>query len=361
MALGLVVGGGPAGLSAALGLRRSGWEATLLEQQDRWGGRVCGEFLDSEALSHLAWLGLLDRAREKGSEISHIRIGTGRDREARVALPTPTLTLSRHDLEDILLSSAQKNGVVVRTGVRVTDRILRQRKWQIPLRTGEEVSSDILILAAGRFADGNTPDQGQNQGWYGWSADFNGLHQDPRELTMFFYQGGYVGGVVFPNGAGHICGLVRRDEVSLNWENIFQLARTLCPGFARLTCEAVRKTPWRGVGPLPFGVRRSGKEIRVGDAAAVGDPFMGEGIGRALAAGRMLHAAIQVTGGTDVDLLAGYNKIWRQAYRPRQWLGYALRTLLNQDRIADFVINVLISRPNRIAHLIPFFHGGFTG
>ncbi|MDQ3908365.1 MAG: FAD-dependent oxidoreductase, partial [Acidobacteriota bacterium] len=56
----IVVGGGPAGASAAIHLARAGARAALVEQKRFPREKLCGEFISPECLEHFARLGVLD-------------------------------------------------------------------------------------------------------------------------------------------------------------------------------------------------------------------------------------------------------------------------------------------------------------
>ena len=75
-----VIGAGPAGLSAAIGLTRAGYRVNVTEQRLRWTGRVCGCFLSPEASRHLQWLDVLRDVEAVAVPVSvgvHVRVSVG--------------------------------------------------------------------------------------------------------------------------------------------------------------------------------------------------------------------------------------------------------------------------------------------
>ncbi|RYG21970.1 MAG: FAD-dependent oxidoreductase, partial [Chitinophagaceae bacterium] len=52
----LIIGGGLAGLTAALHLQKGGLEVTLVEKNDFPSHKVCGEYISNEVLPYLKWL-----------------------------------------------------------------------------------------------------------------------------------------------------------------------------------------------------------------------------------------------------------------------------------------------------------------
>ena len=62
-----IVGGGLAGLTLAIGLRRRNVPVTLWEAGHYPRHRVCGEFISGRGLASLARIGLLDGLRSAGA------------------------------------------------------------------------------------------------------------------------------------------------------------------------------------------------------------------------------------------------------------------------------------------------------
>ena len=83
----LVIGGGPAGSSAAMLLARAGWAVTLVEQHRFPRDKVCGECLSALGLRILGALGLTSAVRDYGAVELHHACLYGPDGEvARVPL-----------------------------------------------------------------------------------------------------------------------------------------------------------------------------------------------------------------------------------------------------------------------------------
>jgi flavin-dependent dehydrogenase len=316
-----VVGGGPAGAAAALGLLRRGLDVEVFERRARWTGRVCGAFLSPEAVGHLRWLGLSETARGAGAaEVRAVRVASAWGFDRTLPLPASGLALPRRALEEILLDAVRRAGGRVTLGPAA-------------------VASTPSVLAAGRFG-GDPPPKG-GRGWYGWNAVFQGAGRRPGDMSLHFGPGIYVGTLAFSDGSMNMSGLLYKDA-PVGWSEVFQRCRDRMPSLREDLGPARRATEWTGVGPLPHGTKiipRPGV-FPAGDAAAVGDPFFGEGIGRALAAGRMLFDAWGAP-----DPWAAYHRAWDRAFRRRLRTGALLRNLLRRPLLLKLLLPALARPP----------------
>jgi 2-polyprenyl-6-methoxyphenol hydroxylase-like FAD-dependent oxidoreductase len=122
-----IVGAGPAGLTAALALRRLGLEATVFEQAEDYQRIGGGIVLHDNGQRVLEALGLLDSFRPHLQPCSVIAAERGDGRVLGTAVfgrfspplrHLPAVVL-RHRLQEHLLAAARANGVEVRFGHRV--------------------------------------------------------------------------------------------------------------------------------------------------------------------------------------------------------------------------------------------------
>src|SRR3954469_24663991 len=116
----IVVGGGPAGASAAVHLAASGARVLLAERERFPREKLCGEFISPECLEHFARLGVLEEMEQGGGArvsetVFYAPSGRG------VAVPSAwfgghggdALGLSRAEMDARLLARAREVGVTV--------------------------------------------------------------------------------------------------------------------------------------------------------------------------------------------------------------------------------------------------------
>lgn len=364
----VVVGAGPAGLSAAIGLRQAGVQVSLLEQRAEWPGRVCGGFLNPEGVGHLDSLGILDAVTAVGVTVPSARVTTPRRLDRRVDVTvrgTAGLAMTRRSLEETMLELAREAGVSVELHVRVVSVRADSNGWSVATRRGtavDERHADLVVLADGRFSLAAPRMAKERQGWFGWNATFMGVPQRPGELSVHFFPFGYIGVLTFADGSSNVCGLALFEhEAPRPWDEFWPSALARQPPLDRLMAGAARVTRWQGVGPLPFSQARRHMDgvILAGDAAAVGDPYMGEGISRALGTGPMLRRVLArpLEGRIHADAVCtAYRELWVRRYAPRLRLGAVTRHLIRRPAVFHALLGLLVPRPRLMRSVTRVFH-----
>lgn len=148
-----VVGGGPAGVAAAISAPMRGADVTLFEKSQLPRHNVCGEFLSPEAIPLLEHLGVWNRILEAGAvPIDRFSLHF-RKRSVTHRLAESAYGISRFTLDQLLLDAVRQRGVTV---VRK-----RQAKPSIPgvLATGRP---PVAVTGGGEGTDGES--QGKAEG-----------------------------------------------------------------------------------------------------------------------------------------------------------------------------------------------------
>lgn len=255
-----IIGGGLAGLSLGLALRRADVPVTIFEAGEYPRHRVCGEFITGLAPSTVARLELgpvledAQRHREVAWFID--------EAPARIQrLPSPAFGLSRHTLDARLAAAFVSAGGELRTRTRVTELTTRPGR----------------IFASGRRRGGST--------WLGLKVHVHDLTLD-RELELHLGANCYVGLARIENGAVNVCGLFRRQAVSGRGPALlFAYLRKagLATLAARLEAAALDPDSFCAVAALSFDRRVPADDrVSLGDACAMIPPFTGNGMAMAL-------------------------------------------------------------------------------
>src|SRR5580704_9011388 len=113
----VVIGGGPAGSSAAIRLARDGYKIRLYEKSHFPRAKLCGGFLSPEGLTDLEDLNILSSLRRSGAiPIRRTVIASQSGGVIESSLPEPALSISRDIMDDLLLQEARRAGVEVLHG-----------------------------------------------------------------------------------------------------------------------------------------------------------------------------------------------------------------------------------------------------
>jgi flavin-dependent dehydrogenase len=183
-----IVGGGLAGLTLGIGLRRQGVPVTIWEAGAYPRHRVCGEFISGNGQNSLARLGMLDGLHTAGVCLARIvAFFTGATMVVQHPLPEAALCISRFDLDQWLARQFQRLGGELRQGER----------WSGKFGEG-------IVRASGRRAEPLT------NGWrlFGLKVHARDVPMD-ADLEMHFVPAGYVGLCKLASGEVNICGLFR--------------------------------------------------------------------------------------------------------------------------------------------------------
>lgn len=261
-----IIGGGLAGLTLGIALRREGVPVTLHEAGQYPRHRVCGEFLSGRGVEILREMGFYEKLVAAGArEARTLKFFTGEDATKVMGMPTPALCLSRYRLDALLAEAFVRLGGYLRTGSRYVDGY------------GEGV-----IRATGRQVQAEV----DGWRWIGIKAHALDLTLE-ADLEMHLGPDAYVGLCGVEENRVNVCGLFRTRETMADLKETWQSRlggddmSTLTEKLSSITFD---KESFCVVAGLPIRPFQKGDSavLSVGDAVAMIPPVTGNGMSLAI-------------------------------------------------------------------------------
>ncbi len=372
----IIIGGGPAGSSAAIRLAEAGARVALLEEKRMPREKLCGEFITPECFPTLARLGVMDRLTDAGAQrITRLTlsVATGRCVHTPIAKMSDispwALSLSRGRFDQILFERAREAGAVCLEGVAVKQCLFDGANLSgveaMTLPDGRQVEyrAPFVIDASGRNSR-LMVERGERVGGlrgsrlYALKAHLTGVDAITDQVELYFFPQGYGGLSRVERGLVNLCFIAAERNVrqaggdgsKLVRETVMEnrLARERLANF-----DVVGK--WLSVGPLTFGKRRLSQKgvIAIGDASGMIDPFTGTGMQMALRTGELAAESI-IEAGPHASLdriIAAYCAKYDNEFGSRMRMAGFLRSAAFSPATANFFAGILARTP-RLARAV---------
>ena len=383
----IVVGGGPAGSSAAFFLAKAGIGVTLLDRSRFPRDKTCSEYLSPQASRLLDAMNALGAVESSGAaQLSGMRVhapngatihGEFAAQHGFRGYSDRGLAIRRTILDSILLDRAREAGVNVQEGVRVTN-VLRNSRGAVEgvatidsdgntshHKTRLVIGADGLRSVIARRLNLVRPSRWPKR--IALVAHYSGV-EHPRDFgEMYVDRGGYCGVAKVGNGMTNVAVVVpvsRAPEIAVDRTEFLESWIAERPEIAQRFRGAVRVTAVRATGPFATSAKRAwvpGAAL-VGDAAEFFDPFTGEGIYTALRGGEMLAGLVSDPLRTDRAMETALREYERERRREfsGKWLvekfvGAAVASPLLINRAAR-----VLSRRRDMADLLVGVVGDFV-
>jgi geranylgeranyl reductase family protein len=343
----IIVGAGPGGCSAAIGLARRGYEVLLVEKEKFPRGKVCGDGIGPPALDALDRLGILPEVMQRNPwKIDGVKLSSPAGHLvtapfSHLKSPYPyALVMPRREFDFLIFEQTRKfANVQVLENWTVKDLILRDGSAEgvRAESNGEkrEFRGRILVGADGVYSTVRRKifprKKGPVIGAFGVRAYFQGVQGLSHHIEVHCPRSILPGyGWVFPMGedsANVGVGISSAQLPQKDLRKLFQAFIEETPLVKeKLRTARLVEHSFQGA-PIPlagFWRRRSRRNILlVGDAGSFADVLTGEGIYFALRSGECaaeaIHTALSSSGEIEK---AGklYEKAWRGALGSREFL-----------------------------------------
>ncbi|MBV9348069.1 MAG: FAD-dependent monooxygenase [Pseudolabrys sp.] len=369
----LVIGGGPAGATAALLLARAGWSVALVEKKEFPRRKVCGEFISATSLTLLRELGVLPQfAAQAGPPVRQVGFFAGKHSfTAQMPSVDGELTwgraLGRETLDTLLLAQAARAGA----------RIIQPATVRSIARTGDthvacveaadsehDVRARVVIAAHGSWENGSLLTQAsrphRKSDLLAFKAHFTGGALPDNLMPLLAFPGGYGGMVHGDRGRVSLSCCIRRDALEAARksyggpaaEAVLAHIRNTCAGADAAMDGARREEVWLAAGPIRPGIRERYRDgiFVTGNAAGEAHPVVAEGISMAMQSSWLLCRAllsydVRISSEERAAAAADYTADWSGAFAVRLYAAALFAQLAQRPATAELSAAVIARFP----------------
>ena len=353
-----VVGGGPAGTSAAIELSRSGYRVVLVDKAVFPRDKCCGDGLTAGALRRLERLGFTPRSVPSWQPVDTVVVRSPSGRTVRFPLPDDgqfAAVVPRVELDHALVELAKDAGAEVHTGHAVTAASASGGVIRLGVDGIDGVSAPYVVAADGMWSPLRKAlgvDQPGYLGeWHAFRQYVSGVGREARDLWVWFDPDllpGYAWSFPLPDGRANVgFGIPRvpgrpTAVMGEQWRDVLDRPHVRAVLGADAVAEGTPKA-W----PIPASVGSAplyaagGRVLFVGDAARAADPMTGEGIGQALETASWAARAITVAGPSAPEVAARvYGESVRSGLRVDNRAAAALSRVLASPKLARGAVRI---------------------
>lgn len=363
-----IIGGGLAGLTAALHLSSAGIKIRLYEKDRYPNHKVCGEYLSREILPYLESLGVSLHMLNP-VYISRLLYSSPSGKEIKADLPLGGIGISRYALDNFLYQKALERGVEV-IHETVTSIEFTENTFKISTGKGSAAESDLVLGAYGKrsLLDKKLDREFiiKKNGWLAVKAHYE-MDSFPEDLVALHnFKGGYCGLSKTETSAINVCYLATyksfkehkntetyKQEVLMKNKHLNIFFKKAKPLFSRdLTIAQISFDPKSRV---------KDHVLMLGDAAGLIHPLCGNGMAMAIHSAKIASETIlkycNSSSFNREKLEEEYDKIWNNNFLSRLRTGRVLQKILLNPSMAEFSQSTLILFPSLLPEIIKRTHG----
>jgi flavin-dependent dehydrogenase len=365
-----IIGGGLAGLTLAIQLRKKGLNIILFEKEEFPFHKVCGEYIAMESWNYLEACGV-KLSEMNLPQITKLHVSAPNGNLIKHQLNPGGFGISRYTLDNELAKIAKQIGVELLDDTKVIDVQFENELFQINTQNNI-YSSKIVLGAYGKrsnldiklkrnfiqLSDKNINYVGVK---YHVKAD---LPVDLIELHNF--SDGYCGISKVDGESYCLCYLTTADNLKKSGNDIKKMEENILmknPFLKKYFTEfPVLFDAPLAISQINFSSKKSIENhiIMLGDAAGLITPLCGNGMSMALHASKilseLLHSYFENKLSRD-ELEKLYSRLWNKQFANRLKVGRIIQSFFGNEKLTNIFISVLKPFPFLVKKLIKLTHG----
>jgi len=361
----VIVGGGLAGLIAAIHLKNNNYTVLVIEKNEFPKHKVCGEYISNEVLPYLKSLGL-DINSLQPKHIDKLSFSLVSGKSLNAVLPLGGFGISRYQLDQYLYNQAKERGCVI-VQETVTDIAFLDGIFTIT--TNSDTYAATIVLGA--FGKRSNLDiklkrnfiQKQSH-WLGVKAHYE-LHFPDDYVGLHHFKGGYCGVSKIENNLVNICYLANYDTFKQYKSIEDYQTKVVCknPNLKEIFKNAsIQFEKPLTISQVSFEEKKCVEAhiLMIGDTAGLIHPLCGNGMAMAihsakLAAENTIHFLENRINRATLE--NNYINDWNKNFKKRLQTGRRLGKLLQHEKTAQVALKILILFPFILSIIIKKTHG----
>lgn len=364
----IIVGGGLAGLTAAIHLSQENHSVLVLEKKTYPHHKVCGEYVSNEILPYLNKLGI--RPGDSGAKkINTLQLSTVNGRSTSTHLPLGGFGISRYAFDDLMYKRAIACGVSFEFEA-VASIEFENSIFQVITENNRSFTSIITIGAYGKRSALDKQLQRsfikQKSTWLGVKTHYVLDDFPDDKVALHNFKGGYGGLSKTETGAVNFCYLASYENfkkiksVKTFNEQVVSQNPFLNDFLSKAT--PIFKEPLT-IAQISFEQKKAVENhiLMCGDTAGLIHPLCGNGMAMAIHSAKIaseyIHTYLIDNHYDRSQLEADYDREWNINFKHRLWMGRQMQSLFLNEKRSNLALKAAVTSPLLLRKLIKSTHG----
>lgn len=362
-----IIGGGLAGLTAAIDLNQRGFSVLVIEKKQYPQHKVCGEYLSAEVLPYLQRLGV-NLQSIQSNEVKRFRLYGPSGRYVEQRLPLGGLGIRRYCLDNYLYQFASDQGVQFLLNSPVNSVQSMGEDFVLQTRKGEQVEARVALACFGKRAN---LDRLLDRPFVQEAADYVGIkfylktEFPPDLVSLYNFAGGYAGAVQVEDGSVDIAYLCQASQLQ-HAGGIPELEKQILyknPVIRSLFSSGERyPQPAIAISNVSFLPKKQVVDgiLMIGDAAGMIPPLAGNGMAMGIHGAKLAAEAVNQFLLHQINrkqMETQYQTDWNKFFARRLRWGRRLHQFMGKPLVSEWAVRVLQTTPALLPPIIRFTHG----
>lgn len=362
----LIIGGGLAGLTAALHLSKNNCRVCLIEKHEYPHHKVCGEYVSNEVLPYLNELGI-DPFLSGAKKISRFELTDSKGNPIKTALPLGGFGISRYAFDNLLFETIKNKVEIIFDTVEKV--VFNENRFSVTTQLQKNLQADFVVGAFGKRSNIdailNRNFMQKTSPWLAVKAHYE--YDFPEDtVALHNFNGGYCGLSKTETNVVNACYLATLKSFK-NYKDINDFQRNVLsenPHLANFFTNAkpLFKKPLT-ISQISFQRKKPVENhiFMLGDSAGLIHPLCGNGMAMAIKSAQIfseLFLASYLNSDFNRNKLERiYTTLWNNEFDERLKFGRVIQKILLNPVASRLGFSIAGIVPKLLPILIAKTHG----